>query len=85
MRSYVYYVSSRKHKFASPVRVSCFSCNESTATDHKVLYRSPIRQLYVIRTTQKLLGHASLKITMICTHCVPVRTVKEPKSALDLD
>ena len=27
--------------------------------------------------------HSSLKTTMIYTHCVPVRTVKEPKSPLD--
>ena len=39
---------------------------------------------YDIRTIQTLLGHSSLKTTMIYTHCVPVRTVKEPKSPLDL-
>ena len=38
----------------------------------------------LIRTIQTLLGHASLKTTMIYTHCVPVRTIKEPKSPLDL-
>jgi integron integrase len=38
---------------------------------------------YDIRTIQTKLGHASLKTTMIYTHCVPVRTVKEAKSPLD--
>jgi site-specific recombinase XerD len=36
---------------------------------------------YDIRVIQNLLGH--LKTTMIYTHCVAVRTVKEPKSPLD--
>ncbi|MBV5340517.1 MAG: integron integrase [Deltaproteobacteria bacterium] len=40
---------------------------------------------YDIRTIQTLLGHSSLKTTMIYTHCVPVRTVKEAKSPLDFD
>jgi site-specific recombinase XerD len=30
-----------------------------------------------------MLGHSSLKTTMIYTHCVPVMTVKEQKSQLD--
>jgi site-specific recombinase XerD len=38
---------------------------------------------YDIRTIQTLLGYSSLKTTMIYTHCVPVRTVKEAKSPLD--
>ncbi|AJE02708.1 phage integrase N-terminal SAM-like domain-containing protein [Geobacter pickeringii] len=39
---------------------------------------------YDIRTIQTKLGHSSLKTTMIYTHCVPVRTVKEARSPLDI-
>jgi site-specific recombinase XerD len=38
---------------------------------------------YDIRTIQGLLGNSDVKTTMIYTHCVPSRTVKEAKSPLD--
>jgi len=38
---------------------------------------------YDIRTIQTLLGHADVRTTMIYTHCVPSKTLKEMKSPLD--
>jgi integron integrase len=38
---------------------------------------------YDIRTIQTLLGHSDVRTTMIYTHCVPSRTLKEVKSPLD--
>jgi integron integrase len=38
---------------------------------------------YDIRTIQTLLGHNDVRTTMIYTHCVPSKTIKETKSPLD--
>jgi integron integrase len=38
---------------------------------------------YDIRTIQTLLGHSDVRTTMIYTHCIPKRTVKEARSPLD--
>ena len=38
---------------------------------------------YDLRTIQTLLGHADIRTTMIYTHCVPSKTLKEMKSPLD--
>jgi integron integrase len=47
-------------------------------------YATPLLQAnYDIRTIQTLLGHSDVRTTMIYTHCVPSRTIKEAKSPLD--
>ncbi len=38
---------------------------------------------YDIRTIQQLLGHSDIRTTMIYTHTIPSRTIKEAKSPLD--
>ncbi len=38
---------------------------------------------YDIRTIQTLLEHSDVRTTMIYTHCVPSKTIKELKSPLD--
>jgi len=42
-----------------------------------------LRANYDIRTIQELLGHSDVRTTMIYTHCVPSRTLKEARSPLD--
>lgn len=64
------------HRAKLTKRVTCHTFRHSFATHL-------LQANYDIRTIQELLGHSDVRTTMIYTHCVPSRTLKELKSPLD--
>ena len=59
-----------------PKRVTCHTFRHTFASHL-------LRANYDIRTIQLLLGHSDIRTTMIYTHTVPSRTLKETSSPLD--
>ncbi len=82
-RRYHVHDSRFQEAFYDAVRKAQLTKRVTTHTLRHSFATHLLQANYDIRTIQTLLGHADVRITMIYTHCVPSRTVKEARSPLD--
>ena len=82
-RRYHLHESHVQHALKQAVRLAKLTKRVKSHTFRHSYATHLLQANYDIRTIQTMLGHADVRTTMIYTHCVPSKTVKEAKSPLD--
>ena len=82
-RRYHLHERSVQKAIAKAVREAQITKRASAHTFRHSFASHLLQNNYDIRTIQELLGHSDVRTTMIYTHTVPSRTIKEAKSPLD--